>query len=106
MQKLVFLLLHRGKNNVNPIEATQKAWKNVWYNLFYWIKFNSKIDKVFINVYKGKKCHIIFATLREEWGLDLDKMYCIWIIWNYNNGWAKDMSYNYVETKGKTLSSF
>jgi hypothetical protein len=72
-KNLFFLLLHRGKNNVNPIEATQKTWKNVWYSLFYWMKFNSKIDKVFINVYKGKKGHIIFATLRKKWGLDLDK---------------------------------
>lgn len=70
---LFFLLLHCGKNNVNPIEATQKAWKNVQQNLFYYIKFNSKIDKVFINVYKGKKGHIIFTTLRKIWGLHLDK---------------------------------
>jgi hypothetical protein len=70
-KNLFFLLLHCGKNNVNPIEATQKAWKNVWYNLFYWIKFNSKIDKVFINVYKGKKGHITFATLRKECGVGL-----------------------------------
>jgi hypothetical protein len=58
---------------VNPIEAPQKAWKNVLYNLYYWIKFHSKIDKFFINVYKGIKGHIIFTTLRKETRLDLDK---------------------------------
>jgi hypothetical protein len=50
------------KQSLSAVEISRNAWKDAWYDLFYWIEFDSITGRAFCKVCKTKGARSVFAN--------------------------------------------